>query len=65
MVGFIRVAKGAAGTVGIYRVELLSCLQDEQEAVHLMQKLLRTRTYHRREISESLFGAAKQKYGSA
>jgi len=30
-----------------------------------MQKLFRTRTYHRREISESLFGAAKQKYGSS
>ena len=30
-----------------------------------MQKLFRTRTYHRREISESLFGAAKQKYGNS
>lgn len=30
-----------------------------------MCKLFRTRTYHRREISESLFGAAKQKYGAS
>ena len=30
-----------------------------------MRKLFRTRTYHRREISESLFGAAKQKYGAS
>lgn len=30
-----------------------------------MQKLFRTRTYHRREMSESLFGATKQKYGSS
>lgn len=30
-----------------------------------MWKLFRTRTYHRREMSESLFGAAKQKYGSS
>lgn len=28
-----------------------------------MKKYWRTRTYHRREISESLFGATKQKYG--
>jgi transposase len=28
-----------------------------------MKKHWRTRTYHRREISESLFGATKQKYG--
>ncbi len=31
----------------------------------LMKKKWRTRTYHRREISESLFGATKQKYGSS
>ena len=30
-----------------------------------MRKLFRIRTYHRREISESLFGAAKQKYGAS
>lgn len=30
-----------------------------------MQKLFRTQTYHRREMSESLFGAAKQKYGAS
>lgn len=30
-----------------------------------MQKLFRTRTYHRREISEALFGATKQKYGAS
>ena len=30
-----------------------------------MQKLFRTRTYHRREMSESLFGAAKQEYGAS
>lgn len=30
-----------------------------------MIKRFRTRTYHRREISESLFGATKQKYGSS
>jgi len=30
-----------------------------------MKKYWRTRTYHRREISESLFGATKQKYGSS
>ena len=30
-----------------------------------MKKHWRTRTYHRREISESLFGATKQKYGSS
>ncbi len=29
-----------------------------------MQKLWRTQTYHRREMSESVFGAGKQKYGS-
>lgn len=31
----------------------------------MMGKYWRTRTYHRREISESLFGATKQKYGSS
>jgi len=30
-----------------------------------MKKYWRTRTYHRREISESLFGATKQKYGAS
>ena len=30
-----------------------------------MQKMFRTKTYHRREMSESLFGAAKQKYGAS
>lgn len=30
-----------------------------------MHKQFRTRTYHRREMSESLFGATKQKYGAS
>ena len=30
-----------------------------------MKKYWRTKTYHRREISESLFGATKQKYGAS
>lgn len=30
-----------------------------------MRKLFRIRTYHRREMSESLFGATKQKYGAS
>ncbi|MEK6812621.1 MAG: transposase, partial [Nanoarchaeota archaeon] len=48
-------------------ITMIPCKKNTRKGFYRkkMQKLFRTRTYHRREMSKSLFGAAKQKYGAS